>query len=76
MSPMLNALSLLIGLLAIPWVLLAVLPLVGALNWLVIPWVLLGLFFGVLSRSKAGRNLNLVVLIVAVVRLWIGGGLI
>ncbi|MFD1610402.1 hypothetical protein ACFSCW_01145 [Sphingomonas tabacisoli] len=73
---MLNALSLLIGLLAIPWVLLAVLPLVGALNWLVIPWVLLGLFFGVLSRGTAGRNLNLVVLIVAVVRLWIGGGLI
>lgn len=76
MRAMLNALSLLIGLLAIPWVLLAVLPLVGALNWLVLPWVLLGLFFGVLSRGTAGRNLNLVVLIVAVVRLWIGGGLI
>jgi hypothetical protein len=52
------------------------LPLIGALNWLVSPWGLLGLFFGVLSRGTAGRNLNLVVLIVAVVRLWLGGGLI
>lgn len=72
---MLNIASLLIGLLAIPWVLLAVLPLVGALNWLIIPWALLGLFLGALSRGTAGRNLNLVVLLVAIVRLWIGGGL-
>jgi len=72
---MLNIVSLLIGLLAIPWVLLAVLPLIGALNWLVIPWALIGLFLGALSRSTSGRNLNLIVLLVAVVRLWIGGGL-
>ena len=73
---MLNILSLLIGLLAIPWVLLAVLPLIGALNWLVIPWALLGLFICALSSRTSGRNLNLIVLIVAVVRLWIGGGLL
>ena len=72
---MFNLISLLIGVLAIPWVLLATLPLIGALNWLVIPWGLLGLFFGVLSRGTAGRNLNLVVLIVAAVRLWLGGGI-
>lgn len=72
---MLNIVSLLIGVLAIPWVLVAVLPLVGALNWLVIPWALLGLFFGALSSRTSGRNLNLIVLLVAVVRLWIGGGL-
>jgi hypothetical protein len=73
---MLNIASLILGLLAIPWVLLATLPLVGALNWLVIPWALLGLFLGVLSSRTSGRNLNLIVLIVAVVRLWIGGGLV
>jgi membrane protein DedA with SNARE-associated domain len=72
---MLNIVSLLIGVLAIPWVLLAVLPLVGALNWFVIPWALLGLFFGALSSRTSGRNLNLIVLLVAVVRLGIGGGL-
>jgi hypothetical protein len=30
----------------------------------------------VLSSRTSGRNLNLIVLIVAVVRLWIGGGLV
>ena len=73
---MLNILSLLIGLLAIPWVLLASLPFIGAVNWLVIPWALLGLFLGAVSSRNSGRNLNLIVLLVAVVRLWIGGGLI
>ena len=71
---MFNLISLLIGVLAIPWVLLASLPLIGALNWLVIPWGLVGLFFGVLSRGTTGRNLNLVVLLVATLRLMLGGG--
>lgn len=73
---MLNIASLIIGLLAIPWVLLASVPLIGALNWLVIPWALLGLILGALSSRTLGRNLNLIVLIVAIVRLWIGGGII
>jgi hypothetical protein len=72
---MLNILSLLIGLLAIPWVLLATIPFVGALNWLVIPWGLLGLFIGVLSSRTSGRNLNLVILVVATLRLMLGGGI-
>ena len=76
MPRMLNIVSLLIGLLAIPWVLLATLPFIGAVNWLVIPWALLGLGIGALSSGNAGRNLNLIVLLVAILRLWIGGGLI
>lgn len=72
---MLNLISLLIGLLAIPWVVLASLPFIGALNWLVLPWALLGLFFGALSSRTAGRNLNLIVLAVAVIRLSLGGGI-
>jgi hypothetical protein len=76
MPAMLNIASLLVGLLAIPWVLLASVPLIGALNWFVIPWALLGLFLGALSSRNLGRNLNLIVLIVAVVRLWIGGGVV
>lgn len=72
---MLNLISLLIGLLAIPWVVLASVPFIGALNWLVLPWALLGLFFGALSSHTAGRNLNLIVLAVAVIRLMLGGGI-
>jgi hypothetical protein len=71
---MLNLASLLIGLLALPWVLLAAIPFIGALNWLVLPWGILGLVIGVLSSRTSGRNLNLVVLGVATVRLMLGGG--
>lgn len=71
---MLNLASLLIGILALPWVLLASIPFVGALNWLVLPWGILGLVIGVLSSRTSGRNLNLVVLGVATLRLMLGGG--
>jgi hypothetical protein len=71
---MFNILSLLIGgfalLLAIP----ALLPLLGWMNWIVIPLSVLGLGIGVISKSKAGRNLNLVVLVIAALRLMLGGG--
>jgi hypothetical protein len=71
---MLNLASLLIGVLALPWVLLASIPFIGALNWLILPWGVLGLMLGVLSSRTSGRNLNLVVLVVASLRLMLGGG--
>jgi uncharacterized membrane protein len=73
---MLNALSIVIGLFALLWALIAFLPLIGALNWLVIPVAVLGLAIGVLSSRTSGRNLNLVVVIVATLRLMLGGGII
>ena len=73
---MLNLASLLIGILALPWVILASIPFVGALNWLVLPWGVLGLALGVLSSRTSGRNLNLVVLAIASLRLMLGGGVI
>jgi len=72
---MLNLVSLVIGavaaLLAIP----AFLPLLGWMNWVVVPVALVGLLFGQLSSGKSGRNLNLIVIAVGVVRLMLGGGL-
>jgi len=41
----------------------------------VIVAVLIGAGIGVLSRGTAGRNLNLLVIVIGVVRLMIGGGL-
>ncbi len=73
---MFNLASLLIGILALPWLLLGSIPFVGALNWLILPWGVLGLILGVLSSRTSGRNLNLVVLGVAAVRLMLGGGVI
>jgi hypothetical protein len=72
---MLNLLSLIIGAVALLCAIPAFLPLLGWLNWFVIPMALVGLGFGVVSRGKAGRNLNLVVIVIAVLRLMLGGGL-
>jgi hypothetical protein len=72
---MLNLLSLAIGAVAIIPVLFALLPLLGWANWFILPLPVIGLIIGTLSRGTAGRNLNLVVLCVAIVRLMLGGGL-
>ncbi len=73
---MLNFLSLLFGGLGLVLVLLALIPLFGWMNWFILPIPVVGLALGVLSRSKSGRNLNLVVIIIAVLRLSLGGGII
>jgi hypothetical protein len=73
---MFNLLSLIFGGVALLLALPAFLPLLGWLNWFVIPMALIGLGLGVVSRSRAGRNLNLVVIIAAVLRLMLGGGFI
>jgi hypothetical protein len=71
---MLNLLSLLIGLVAIVPLLFALIPFFGWANWILLPLPVVGLILGSLSRGNAGRNLNLVVLLVAIVRLWLGHG--
>ena len=71
-----NLISTLIGLLALTAALVAFIPLLGWLNWLVIPVVAIGLVIGLLSDKTTGRNINLLVLVVAMFRLFIGGGLL
>ena len=71
-----NLISTLIGLLALVAALVALIPLLGWLNWLVIPVVAVGLVLGLLSDKTTGRNINLVVLVIAIFRLFIGGGLL
>jgi hypothetical protein len=73
---MLNLVSLLIGAVALLCALVAFIPLLGWLNWLIIPLAVVGLALGVVSKSTSGRNLNLVVIAVGVLRLMIGGGII
>lgn len=71
-----NLISVLIGLLALLGALVGFVPLLGWLNWLVIPVAVVGLVLGLLARERSGRNVNAVVLALAVVRLAIGGGLV
>jgi choline-glycine betaine transporter len=55
--------------------LFALLPLLGWANWFILPLPVVGLIIGSLSRGTAGRNLNLVVLCIAIVRLMLGHGI-
>lgn len=70
-----NALSTIIGILALIGALVGFIPLLGWLNWGVIPLAVVGLVLGLIARENTGRNINLVVLAVAVVRLSLGGGI-
>jgi hypothetical protein len=71
-----NVISLIIGALALILVLLAFIPLLGAANWIIVPLAVVGLAFGAMSDKTSGRNLNIVVIAIGVVRLWLGGGII
>lgn len=70
-----NLISILIGLVALLWGMLAFTPFLGWMYWFVIPIALLGLGFGTLSRRDGGRNLNLLVVLVGVARLALGHGI-
>lgn len=72
---MLNVISILIGFVALVLAIPAFLPLLGWANWLVIPIAVVGLALGAMSSSKAGRNLNIVVIVIGVLRLMLGGGI-
>lgn len=72
---MLNLLSLIVGVVALILGVLAFFPLLGWAYWLIIPIAVVGLALGVVSRHTSGRNLNLLVIVVGVVRLMLGGGI-
>jgi len=73
---MLNLVSLIIGAVALVCAAIAFIPLLGWANWLIIPLAVIGAGIGAVSSSNTGRNLNLFVIIVGIVRLIIGGGLL
>ena len=77
--------SLLWGIVAIAWMVLALIPIVGITNWLLIPFAAVGAIIAAIGialtsrekrgRAKAGLVLNGIVIIVAVLRLGMFGGL-
>jgi hypothetical protein len=73
---MLNLVSLIIGAVALVSALIAFIPLLGWANWLIIPLAIVGAVVGMASRSTSGRNLNLFVILIGVVRLSLGGGIL
>lgn len=73
---MFNVVSIIIGIVGLIFAAIAFLPFLGWANWLVIPLAIIGAAVGFMSRGTAGRNLNVFVIIVGVVRLMLGGGIL
>jgi hypothetical protein len=73
---MTNLVSLVIGVIGLVLAAIAFLPLLGWANWLIIPLAVIGAGIGQMSAGKGGRNLNLFVILVGVIRLSIGGGIL
>jgi hypothetical protein len=70
-----NLLSLLIGAMGLILVAFAFLPLLGWANWFILPLAIIGLGLGATSDQTAGRNLNILVIFIGVLRLGLGGGI-
>ena len=70
-----NIFSIIVGVLALLGAFVGFIPLLGWFNWLVIPLAVVGLVLGLLAKENGGRNVNIVVLVLAVIRLSIGGGI-
>lgn len=71
-----NLISLILGSLALVLVVFAFIPLLGWANWFIIPIAIVGLALGAMSDRTSGRNLNIVVIVIGVIRLMLGGGII
>ena len=72
---MLNLISIIIGVVGLVLAVPALLPIVAWAFYLIIPLAVVGALIGVASQSNTGRNLNLLVIVIGVVRLMITGGL-
>ena len=73
---MLNLLAYLVGLVSLVIVIPAQIPLLGWANWFALPLIVIGIVLGALSSKDGGRNFCLVVLLIAAVRLSLGGGVL
>ena len=73
---MLNLLSLVIDVFALVLAIPAFIPLLGWANWVIVPIAIVGLALGAMSGRTSGRNLNIVVIVVGVIRLMLGGGIL
>jgi hypothetical protein len=73
---MFNFVSLIIGVVALLFAVVAFIPFLGWANWFIIPLAIIGAGLGFVSRGRAGQNLNLLVIVIGVVRLMLGHGII
>ncbi|MGB3469936.1 MAG: hypothetical protein WBA51_03830 [Erythrobacter sp.] len=72
---MLNLLSWLIGLVCLIIGIPLLIPVVGLLLWLLLPVCFIGILLGSLSSSNSGRNFNILVFVLIILRLSVFGGM-
>ncbi|NNC89776.1 MAG: hypothetical protein HKN82_15070 [Akkermansiaceae bacterium] len=71
-----NAISVIIGILGAVLMCVALVPLLGWLNWLVLAGCVFGIIFGAVSEKKSGLTINAAVAAVGMLRLLLGGGIL
>jgi len=72
---MLNLISIIVGVVALVLAIPAFLPILALAYYLIIPLAAIGALIGAASTSNIGRNLNLLVIVIGVLRLMLTGGL-
>ncbi|AHF16877.1 hypothetical protein [Niabella soli] len=73
---MMKLFGVLFALIASVLAVIAFIPLLGWLYWLVIPFGILALIFSAIGNSSAGKTLSIIVIVVGIFRLMIGGGIL
>jgi len=75
---MFNIISILIGIIAglIAMVGILPIPFLPLVNWIAYPIAVVGAVIGLLSRHHAGRNLNLLIMLISGLRLFLTWGFI
>jgi len=73
---MFSLISLLIGCVALLLAIPALIPFLGWANWLIVSLALLGALIGHFGQGTGARNFCFFVAAFAMLRLWLGGGLI
>ncbi|MBL9114544.1 MAG: hypothetical protein JNJ83_06015 [Verrucomicrobiaceae bacterium] len=71
-----QTLSVLIGLVCAALMVPGLVPLLGWLQWAVLAGCVLGIIFGSFCEKKIGLTINIAVAIVAILRLFLGGGVV
>ena len=65
-----------IGIICLLGMLLAFIPLLGWLNWLVVPCAIIGLTIGYLFKAESSKKIFITIIVVGIFRLILGGGLL
>lgn len=68
--------GLFIGILSFIGMCVALIPLLGWMNWFNIPFAVIGLIFSIIGKSKGGMIFNILAIVFGFLRLLLGGGLL